>query len=44
MGVVQEQIQGNDGLTRAAQVRTTNGLLTRPKVKLYPLEINDLDI
>ena len=44
MGVVQELIQDNDGLTRAAHVLTTNGLLTRPIVKLYPLEINDLDI
>jgi hypothetical protein len=39
LGVVQELITGRDGLTRAAHVRTTRGVTTRPIVKLYPLEV-----
>ncbi|XP_060554088.1 uncharacterized protein LOC132715131 [Ruditapes philippinarum] len=40
LGVIQQLIYGNDGLTRAAILRTSNGLVTsRPIVKLYPLEI-----
>ncbi|XP_052256360.1 uncharacterized protein LOC127861714 [Dreissena polymorpha] len=39
LGIVQELITGRDGLTRAAHVRTTRGVTTRPIVKLYPLEV-----
>ncbi|XP_053406534.1 uncharacterized protein LOC123530253 [Mercenaria mercenaria] len=38
LAVVQELITGNDGLVRAAKIKTVNGLTTRPVVKLYPLE------
>ncbi|XP_060561153.1 uncharacterized protein LOC132720924 [Ruditapes philippinarum] len=40
LGVIQQLIYGNDGLTRAEILRTSNGLVTsRPIMKLYPLEI-----
>ncbi|XP_053391449.1 uncharacterized protein LOC128554225 [Mercenaria mercenaria] len=32
------KLAGNDGLVRAAKIKTVNGLTTRPVVKLYPLE------
>ena len=39
-GTVVELLTGNDGLTRAATLRTSSGLITsRPIVKLYPLEV-----
>ena len=38
LAVVEELIQGKDGLTRAAKIRTNNGVTNRPIVKLYPLE------
>ncbi|XP_063435728.1 uncharacterized protein LOC134716648 [Mytilus trossulus] len=41
IGVVDSLITGNDGLTRAAEVRTKSGRFSRPIVKLYPLEICD---
>ncbi|KAH3840487.1 hypothetical protein DPMN_113936 [Dreissena polymorpha] len=37
--VEQELITARDGLARAAHVRTTRGVTTRPIVKLYPLEV-----
>ena len=37
LGVEQELITGKNGLARAAHVRTTRGVTTRPIVKLYPL-------
>lgn len=40
MAVVKELIRGNDGLVRAARIKTKNIDTTRPIVKLYPLEIN----
>ncbi|XP_053403136.1 uncharacterized protein LOC123560655 [Mercenaria mercenaria] len=39
LAVVQELIYGNDGYTRAAKIRTSNGITNRPIVKLYPLEM-----
>jgi hypothetical protein len=40
LSVILQLIYGNDGLTRAAILHTSNGLVTsRPIVKLYPLEI-----
>ena len=43
MGVVQELIPCNDGLSSAAHVKTANGLLTRPKDKLYSIKLNVMD-
>ena len=40
LGVIIDAITGNDGLVRAAKIRTSNGFITtRPIVKLVPLEI-----
>ncbi|XP_053390067.1 uncharacterized protein LOC128552993 [Mercenaria mercenaria] len=39
LAVVEELLPGNDGITRAAKIRTQNGSSTRPVVKLYPLEV-----
>ncbi|XP_045198526.2 uncharacterized protein LOC123552845 [Mercenaria mercenaria] len=40
LGTIEQLITGNDGLTRAATLRLSNGLITsRPIVKLYPLEV-----
>ena len=40
LGTIVELLTGNDGLTRAATLRTSSGLITsRPIVKLYPLEV-----
>jgi len=39
LAVIEELITGNDGRTRAAKLRTSNGLTNRPIVKLYPLEV-----
>ena len=40
LGTIVELPTGNDGLTRAATLRTSSGLITsRPIVKLYPLEV-----
>jgi transposase InsO family protein len=43
LAVVEHLIHGNDGLCRAATVRTTSGVTSRPIVKLYPLEVNETD-
>ena len=40
LAVVERLLTGNDGHTRAACIRTQNGLTTRPIVKLYPLEVS----
>ena len=40
MGIVETLHRGKDGLTRAAAVRTTNGVSNRAVAKLYPLELN----
>ena len=40
LGVIEEVIRGNDGIARAAKIRTTSGLVTtRPIVKLVPIEL-----
>ena len=40
LAVIEELIRGNDGLVRAANIRTKNGQTNRPITKLYPLEIS----
>ena len=40
LAVVEDLIKGNDGLIRAAHIRTDNVKTTRPIVKLYPLEVS----
>jgi len=43
LAVVEDLIEGNDGLVRAAHIRMSNYKTTRPIVKLYPLEISSND-
>ena len=43
MAVVEDLIVGGDGLVRAATIRTTSGMTTRPITKLYPVELNETD-
>ena len=43
LAVVEDLIEGNDGLVRAAHIRMNNYKTTRPIVKLYPLEISSND-
>ena len=40
MAVIQDLIVGGDGLVRAANIRTTTGITSRPITKLYPLELS----
>ena len=40
LAIIEELIRGNDGLVRAANIRTKNGRTNRPITKLYPLEIS----
>ena len=40
LAVVEELIEGLDGFTRAARIRTKTGKTNRPITKLYPLEVN----
>ena len=40
LAVVENLIQGGDGLVRAADIRTSTGHTNRPVTKLYPLEIS----
>ena len=44
IGVIKALTTGNDGLMRAAIVRTKYGTASQPIVKLYPLEICDTTI
>ena len=37
---MEDLLEGNDGLVRAAHVRTENCCTTRPIIKLYPLEVS----
>ena len=39
MAVIEDLIVGQDGLTRAAMIRTANGTTSRPITRLYPLEV-----
>ena len=41
LGVIRRLITGNDGLVRAALVKTKQGWLNRPIQRLYPLEGDD---
>ena len=41
LGVVDELLTGNDGITRAVKLRTNSGYTNRLVVKLYPLEITN---
>ena len=43
MAVIEDLITGGDGLVRAATIRTTTGITSRPITKLYPLELNAAD-
>ena len=37
--MVEELLTGNDGLIRAAKLRTASGQTNRPITRLYPLEV-----
>ena len=39
LAVVEDTIAGEDGLVRAANIRTSTGRANHPIVKLYPLEV-----
>ena len=43
LAVIEELITGNNGLVRAAIIRTSTGCTNRPIVKLYPLEITSVE-
>jgi hypothetical protein len=40
LGAVEELIQGRDGITRGAKVKTSNGILERATQHLSPLELS----
>ena len=40
LAIVTKLLVGGDGLTRAAEIRTSTGTTNRPITKLYPLEVN----
>jgi len=40
MAVVEQLVQGNDGYTRAANIRYSRGRTNRLIAKLYPLEVS----
>jgi len=41
--VVEDTIAGEDGLVRAANIRTSTGRTNHPIIKLYPLEVTAKD-
>ena len=43
LAVVEDTIVGEDGLVRAANIRTSTGRTNRPVIKLYPLEVTAED-
>ena len=43
LAIIEELITGNDGLVRAANIRTSTGRTNRPIVKLYPLEVTSVE-
>ena len=43
IGQVNDIIRGNFGLIHSAHIRMKNGDTTKPIVKLYPLEIYDIN-
>ena len=40
LAIVNEVYPGKDGIIRAVQVKTANGILERPVQHLYPLELS----
>ena len=40
LAVIEELIEGLDGYTRAAKIRTAKGTTNRPVAKLFPLEVS----
>jgi len=38
--VIQELVEGNDGVVGAANIRAKDGIALRPITKLYPLEVH----
>ena len=40
IGLIEELIEGKDGVKRLAKLRTANGCLLRPLQRLYPFELN----
>ena len=40
LAIIEELIEGVDGYTRAAKIRTANGPTNRPVAKLFPLEVS----
>ena len=40
LSIIDSFIQGNDGLVRAVNVRTSNRVTSRPISRLYPLEVS----
>ena len=42
MGRIIGLFPGGDGLTRVVQLKTSTGIITRPIVKLYPLELSSV--
>jgi len=43
LAVIEDTISGEDGLVRAANIRTLTGWINRPITKLYPLEVTISD-
>ena len=43
LAVVEELIEGRDGMVRAAHIRMDKLKTTRPIVKLYPLEVSEVE-
>jgi hypothetical protein len=44
LGRIERLIYGNDGIARAAQIKTKFGVTNRPIARLYPLETSNNDI
>ena len=42
--MIEDTISGEDGLVRAANIRTSTGRTNRPITKLYPLEVTTTDL
>ena len=44
LAVVEELIEGRDGMVRAVHIRMDKLKTTRPTVKLYPIEVSDTEV